>query len=458
MEDIPDLDIDMIERFNLPIPRYTSYPTVPVWNGKYTSEDHARTLTDVADDASDLSLYIHLPFCERRCSFCGCNTYITRRESHFRSYLNHLKEEIENVVEYIGDGRKYSQFHIGGGTPSYFPAELLHELLEFVDSKFTPTSDAEKSVEMHPSVTTDDRTLTFLNHGFNRFSMGVQDFDPLVQKKINRHQTFEETKYLIEFSRDHGIESINLDLIYGLPFQSKKGFSQSLDLIHELRPERLAVYSYAHLPKIFRHQGIFPLEVLPRGTNKLELFLLAREKLLEFGYLPIGFDHFALKDDELWTAYTSNDLNRNFMGYTTHAGSDLIAFGFSAISDVNGAYSQNHKTLDKYYAGVWNDKFPILKGLRLNESDLMRKEAIVRWLCQFYVDPEEIMNKYGTSADSLIKDINDGFPQYEKEGLVYRDGEVWRATALGKVFARLPASVMDEYLNSKNRGGFSKSI
>ena len=453
-----ELDVKTIERYNLPVPRYTSYPTVPYWKEGISPDQYKQILAKANIKDKPLSLYIHLPFCERRCSFCGCNTHITKRKDRLISYAESLKKEIRNIARILSNRRIYSQFHIGGGTPTYYPPEALDDLLTYVETLFKGTPDAERSIEIHPSVTSEEHIDTLIKHGFNRISMGVQDFDPLVQEKIHRYQTYEETEHIISYARKQGVTSINIDLIYGLPYQTKPGFSNTMTLIHQLKPDRLAVYSYAHLPSVFRHQAIFPEESIPKGKDKFELFLLARQALIEGGYKQIGFDHFALPQDELWHAYLNGDLQRNFMGYTTHAGTDLLAFGYSGISELGNAYVQNTKTLRKYQEDIEKHGVSPNKGLILAEDDMIRKFAIRKWLCQYRVSTQELREKFGEKASDLIKSIEIHFPSYEKEGLVVRKDGEWLATDLGRLFARIPASSMDAYVKKHASALFSKAI
>ena len=454
-----ELDIKTIERYNRPVPRYTSYPTVPYWKKTFSPTQYLSVLEQANTKNEPLSLYIHLPFCERRCSFCGCNTVITRRLDPMRNYLNHLKKEIRFIASNLPNRRKYSQFHIGGGTPTYYPPEMLDELLTHVESLFNAIPDTEKSIEIHPSVTSTKHIDVLIKHGFTRLSLGVQDFDPLVQEKIHRYQTYEETKAIIDYARTQGVHSINIDLIYGLPYQTPEGFSKTMTLINTLRPERLAVYSYAHLPQIFKHQSIFPDESIPKGADKFKLFLIARNALLEQGYEQIGFDHFALPSDELFLAYKHGGLQRNFMGYTTRAGTDLLAFGYSGISDFGNAYVQNSKSLSEYTKNINEHGISPQRGLLLTSDDVIRKTAINEWLCNFKVDTENLYQRFGEDAIPLIKDIDTHFPSFQEAGLVTKKQNEWHATLLGRLFARIPASSMDAYLKNKSSViQFSKAI
>ncbi len=456
-----ELSVEIIQKFDRPVPRYTSYPTVPFWKNDYGPQQFLDAIEKAGQKQEPLSIYFHIPFCERRCAFCGCNTHITKRKSRGTEYLDTLLQiEMKTISERLGERRKYSQLHLGGGTPTFLTPKQLQRLFTTFNETFEPVKHAEQSIEIHPSVTTEEHILTLLDNGINRLSLGVQDFDPLVQEKIRRYQTFEETKHIIEFARDHGVLSINIDLIYGLPYQTKQGFKKTMELINQIRPDRLAVYSYAHLPKIFKHQSIFPEDKIPRGKEKLELFLIARNSLIENGYRQIGFDHFALPTDDLWKAYKEETLQRNFMGYTTKAGTDLIAFGYSSISDINNTYAQNTKDLWKYHELTKKYGVSTIRGIKLTPDDVARKDAIMTWLCQFKINTKELRDKHKSAAEALIKDIETHFPTYEKIGLTERVApEQWKATALGRLFARVVAASLDKYIkNGTPDVLFSQSI
>ncbi len=454
-----ELTVELIEKFNKPVPRYTSYPTVPYWTTSFGPNKYLKTIEKASESLGPLSLYIHVPFCERRCLFCGCNTYITRRRDRSVEYLKTLFKEIRTIAKLLKDRTSYSQFHIGGGTPTHLSPDQLQSLLSFIDERFEPVKDVEKSIEIHPSVTTKEHIDVLIENGFNRLSLGVQDFDPIVQARINRFQTFEETRDLVEYAREQGVISTNFDLIYGLPYQTPDGFAKTLEQVKSIKPERLAVYSYAHLPQVFRHQSQFPPESIPKGREKLALFLLARRKLLDHGYRQIGFDHFALPNDELWKAYQESTLQRNFMGYTTKAGTDLVAFGYSGISDVQSTYAQNSKILGEYHQLVEKFGVATIRGIQLSGEDVARKDTIMTWLCQFQFERKELLAKHGEEGQRVIEDAEHFFPRFEELGLVRRTRNGWVATDLGRIFARIVAAALDSYLNKKKVDiTFSQSI
>ena len=375
-------------------------------------------------------------------------------------YLELLEKEIKQVTKYLGTDKKISQLHIGGGTPTHLEPKQLNQLMDIVESNFTLIKGAEQSIEVHPSVTTFEHIDVLKSRGFNRLSMGVQDFDPLVQEKINRYQTFEETKNLIEYARQQNFLSINTDLIYGLPYQSHEGFADTLQKIVEIKPDRLAVYSYAHLPTVMKHQSIFPIEVIPVGPNKMNLFLQARNTLLDNGYEAIGFDHFSLPTDELYLAEQNKSLLRNFMGYTTQAGRDMVAVGFSSISDVTHGYSQNTKNYPQYVDMIENNGFAIVKGLTLSEEDVVNKEAIMKFMCQYTFDPKPMSEYYNTiNKQDHMTEVLQYLDHFIDINMLTKTNGVYEATELGKVFARIVASTFDTYIkNSVKVHAYSKAV
>ena len=389
MEDQLRLTAELIQKFDIPVPRYTSYPMVPFWSDKYTVTDHVKHLELASHSNDPLSIYIHIPFCTRRCFFCACNVQITTNPQLPEKYLLSLVKEIKTVAKYLEPRTKVSQLHLGGGTPTHLTPIQLEMLMSILEEHFDFLPDAEKSIEVHPSVTTPKHLETLAEHGFTRLSAGIQDFDSYVQEKIYRFQTYEVTANLFQRARELGFISINGDLIYGLHYQTHDGFSNTLYKILDISPDRLAIYSYAHLPKQIKHQSIFPLEVIPTGNDKLELFLKAREFLLENNYKQVGFDHFSLSSDDLWQSYTNGTLQRNFMGYTTHAGTDLVAMGYSAISDVAESYAQNSKSLPEYHDMIEKFGLATVRGLSLSEQDILHKQIIETWMCQYYIDLED---------------------------------------------------------------------
>lgn len=445
------LSLDLIEKFNVPVPRYTSYPMVPHWSNEYKIQDHVHHLRKASESNQPLSLYVHIPFCHRICFFCACNVKITTRPELPKKYLETLETEANIVANHLDNRRTLSQLHIGGGTPTHLTPKQLKSLMTAIKDKFSLTKNAELSIEIHPSVTTTDHLKILADEGFNRISMGVQDFDSEVQFKINRHQTYEETVHIISEARDLNFKSVNIDLIYGLPYQTIEGFRDTINKIKDIRPDRLAIYSYAHLPKQIKHQSIFPDDTIPKGREKLQLFLLAREMLIDYEYELIGFDHFCLPSDDLWNAYQNHSLRRNFMGYTTQAGTDLVSLGFSAISDVAGSYAQNSKNLNEYTKLIETHGLATVRGLKLSQEDLICREAIITWMCQNTFNPKHVKQKYtNNTVEPLINKIVANLEQWEAIGLAMSNSEGdWKATELGQIFARIVATSFDQYLPKK---------
>jgi oxygen-independent coproporphyrinogen III oxidase len=446
------LTSEEIEKYNIRAPRYTSYPTVPNWNkDDFTPTDYLKFLEEIKEINDPLSLYIHIPFCARRCLFCACNTIITSRPERSSNYLSYLKKEILAVSNILADNRKVMQLHLGGGTPTHFTPEELDDLFSFISDKFQFENNAEKSIEVHPTVTNNRHIDVLSDYNFNRISMGVQDFTKVVQEKLNRYQTYEETIELINSARSNGFEGVNVDLIYGLPYQTFEGFMSTIDQIFNLKPDRIAMYSYAHFPQIYRHHKGIPLDVIPSGENKLDIFLAARQKLLDNSYKQVGFDHFSVEGDELWTSFQNQTLRRNFMGYSTKAGLDLVAFGWSGISELRNSYAQNSKNMEEYQLLI--DKFGVatIKGHKMTKEDIIRKEIIMNILCQIEVDFTKIEKKMDVSLDYLKIEANKRLTELEKEGFVINHDNKLSLTQKGQIFARIVASVFDEYLSNEHK-------
>ncbi|MEE8497851.1 MAG: oxygen-independent coproporphyrinogen III oxidase, partial [Acidimicrobiia bacterium] len=377
-----DLSPELLERYDRPGPRYTSYPTAIEFTEDFQTEAYAERLSAFqAEPDAPLSLYTHLPFCESRCSFCACHVVVTKRQSVADAYLARVEREAQIVVEHLGEGRPLLQYHWGGGTPTYYPAETLARLHRSLTRWFDVQPGAEIAAEVDPRVTTREHLETMWDLGFNRLSFGVQDFDPTVQELIGRGQTTEETIQLYETARDLGYPSINLDLVYGLPGQTENTVSATLDSVVLLRPDRLAIYSFAYVPWMRPHQRRIPEEDLPDRELKFQLRSMIAERLTGAGYRAIGMDHFALPDDELSIAADAGTLTRNFMGYSTRSGAGVVALGTSGISDISGAYAQNHRRLADYYSAIDAGELPVERGYRLTDDDLVRRYIITELMC-----------------------------------------------------------------------------
>ena len=456
-----DVSLDLLRRYNVPGPRYTSYPTAPVWKENFTPLDYGRILEESASAAkpAPLSLYVHLPFCEKLCYFCGCTVVITGREHALEdSYLETLEREIDWVADRVGAGRGVIQFHLGGGTPTYFAPERLLRLGRKFHDRFHFAEDAEIGVEVDPRVTTREHLLALAKLGFNRLSMGVQDFEPRVQIAINRVQPYEDTRRLAELARELGFPSINLDLIYGLPFQTANSFSETIDRVLEIGPDRLAVYSYANVPWMKKHQSVLQAH-LPDERTKFEIFRTALARLTQAGYEYVGMDHFARPTDELARARADRTLYRNFQGYTTKAGTDLIGFGMSAIGSVHHSYVQNRRDLGPYREAVAREGAATFRGFRLSDDDRLRRTVIQNLLCHCVLVKREIEREFGIRFDDYFSEALQRLAPCADDGLVELGVEEIRATALGRVFLRNLAMPFDAYLEKDaSRPLFSRTL
>ena len=445
-----DVSLDLLRRYNVAGPRYTSYPTAPMWKQDVTPVDYSRILQDsgVADSPVPLSLYVHLPFCEKLCYFCGCTVVITgTHHVPETAYLELLEREIDWVAARVGGGRTAVQLHWGGGTPTYFPPALLDRLGRRIFDRFAFAPDAEIGVEVDPRVTTRDHLETLAGLGFNRLSMGVQDFDPRVQAAINRIQPYEETRRLVEDARSLGFSSLNIDLIYGLPHQTPESFSATIDRVLEIGPDRLAVYSYANVPWMKKHQTVLEAR-LPDEATKFEIFRTALARFTAEGFEYIGMDHFARPDDELARARRDRTLHRNFQGYTTKAGTDLIGFGMSAIGSVGAHYVQNRRELQAYSQAVRESGAASFRGVRLSADDLLRRAVIGSLLCHGVVVKAEIQDRFGVDFDAYFSGALERLQPCAADGLVEITPREIRATALGRVFLRNLAMPFDTYLEA----------
>jgi oxygen-independent coproporphyrinogen III oxidase len=391
---------DLVRAFDRPGPRYTSYPTAVEFTDRFGERAYLERLDEAAAlEAEPLSLYVHLPFCQSRCSFCGCSVVVTEKRWVAARYLEFLKRELAMLGARLNGRRHVVQHHWGGGTPTYFEPAQLADLFASVTRYFDVDPHGELAIEIDPRVTTAEHIDTLRALGFNRLSLGVQDCAAEVQAAIGRNQSESQTRSLLARAREAGFESINIDLIYGLPFQTLETFGRTLDAIVDMRPERLAVYSYAHVPWIRGNQKRLDPRDLPPAPLKFELFTVALDKLLAAGYVQIGMDHFAVPSDELVHAAAAGTLHRNFMGYTTRPAPDMLGAGVSAIGEVRHAFAQNTKKLSTYYAALDGGRFPIERGLALGTDDLVRRFVITQLMCNFTVGKADVEARFGVSFD-----------------------------------------------------------
>lgn len=457
---VADVSVDLLHRYNVPGPRYTSYPTAPVWREGLGPADYEAILTEssAASRPAPLSLYLHIPFCESLCYFCACTVVISGNHSVEEPYLSLLEKEIDWVSDRTGREREVIQLHWGGGTPTYLAPERITRLAEKLRSRFRFAPDAEVGVEVDPRVTTTAHLTALRNAGFNRLSMGVQDFDPAVQKAVDRIQTYEGTRALVESARELGFDSVNMDLIFGLPLQTPESFRTTIERILEIGPDRLAVYSYANVPWMKKHQKLLEAR-LPSEREKFEIFRTALARFSEAGYEYIGMDHFARPDDELSRARRNRTLHRNFQGYTTKAGTDLIGMGLSAIGAVGDAFIQNQRTLPDYRRAVDAEGTATFRGFRLSFDDRLRREVIGNLLCHGVIVIPEIERDYGIDFGAYFAGALERLAACAADGLVEISSTEVRATPLGRVFLRNLAMPFDAYLTEfPERPTFSRTL
>jgi oxygen-independent coproporphyrinogen-3 oxidase len=438
---------ELLRRYDRPGPRYTSYPTALEFHEGVDNAAYARALEHAAAQRAPLSFYLHLPFCEERCLFCGCNVVITKKREVARRYVDVLAREIREVARRLGARRRVSQYHWGGGTPTYLDPEQIRGLHRVFAAEFNLEPDAEMAVEADPRVTTAEHLRALREMGFNRLSFGVQDFAREVQREVKRVQSFEQTEALVAEARGLGFDSINLDLIYGLPRQTPQSFRKTLELVRRLRPERVAVYSYAHVPWLKGHQRRIRTELLPDPKTKLSLFASAISVLREAGYLSIGMDHFALPEDELGRGAANGTLGRNFMGYTVRSAPDLIACGLSGIGSVGGAFFQNRRKLHDYERAVEEDGLAVERGYVSTPEDRLRQYVISSLMCSFKLDFSELERRFGVRFSEAFARESQELEPLEADGLVRRVEAGLVVTDAGRLFVRNVCMVFDAHLS-----------
>ena len=459
----PLFDADLLRRYDTPGPRYTSYPTAPQFSGDFGAQqlrEHARA-SNQQEHARPLSLYVHIPFCTSPCFYCGCNRVITRDKARGEVYLDYLYREIARMAPLFDSGRPVVQLHFGGGTPNFLtPAQIADCVAELRSQfSFAPRETMDFSIELDPRFVTPDDIAELAKVGFNRASLGVQDFDPKVQKAVNREQSVEDTLAIVAACREHGMRSVNIDLIYGLPKQTPESFQRTLQQVSSLKPDRIALYAYAHLPQRFKPQRRIHAADLPRAEDKIGMLSTAIEAFGQAGYDYIGMDHFALHHDSLAVAKRQGRLHRNFQGYSTHPDSDLIALGVSAIGKVGAHYCQNAKTLDEYYDALRAGELPIVRGLTLSRDDHVRRAVIMAVMCQGRVDYESIELAYLIDFKQYFEAELRLLEPLVESGLVQMESDGVRVTPLGWYFVRAVGMVFDRYIQAdKTLERFSRII
>ncbi|MEO6226452.1 MAG: oxygen-independent coproporphyrinogen III oxidase [Thermomonas sp.] len=442
---------DLLRRHDRPGPRYTSYPTAP----QFTNTFGEQALRDVAMASNGdpiprrLSLYVHVPFCNSPCFYCGCNRIITRDTTRSDTYLVRLYREIALVAPLFDRDREVIQLHFGGGTPNFMSPAQLHEVVDTLRShfRFSEADERDISIELDPRFVNASDIGELAKAGFNRASFGVQDFDPEVQVAVNRIQSVEETRAVVDACRANGFKSVNVDLIYGLPKQNLEGFARTLDIVADMRPDRVAVYGYAHMPQLFKAQRQLNAFDLPEAETRLGLLQLAIERLTTAGYLYIGMDHFALPDDELALAQARGGLHRNFMGYTTHADSDLVGLGVSAISHIGDSFSQNPRDLMSWQVALDEGRLPVFRGMRLDEDDQLRADLIQQLMCQGEIPMRALERRYGIDFNAYFADALAKLQPLVDDGLARIETDRITVTSRGRLLLRNIAMCFDRYLN-----------
>ena len=454
---IPDATL---RRYDVPGPRYTSYPTAPAWGDAFGEGDYVSALTKSAASKGPLSVYVHLPFCESLCVYCGCNVVITKRRDVARSYLDDLFREIDRVAELCGaSSRETVQVAWGGGTPTYLEPDQVEELMARIARRFPLAKDAEVGIEVDPRVTTREHVKAIVRAGFNRISMGIQDFDPAVQEEIHRVQPFEMTRDFIGWCRDEGLASINVDLVYGLPLQTVTSFERTIDLVlGDLRPDRVSAFSYAHVPWLKPAQKKFDEATIPHGPEKFAIFRRLVERMTGAGYEFVGMDHFALPGNELAVAQREGRLWRNFQGFTTKSGTDLVGLGVTSIGQVAGAFAQNEKELGAWGARVRGSGLSTTKGMWIGDDDLVRQRIIHQVMCAYRLSKSAIEREFGIDFDARYGDAITRLAPLADDGMVVLNDDGFELTSWGRVFVRNVCMLFDAHLPQPGQRAFSRTL
>jgi oxygen-independent coproporphyrinogen-3 oxidase len=458
---VDDQILSILKQFDKPGPRYTSYPTAPLFSAEYTAQRFESDLVgNNQNNEGPISLYLHIPFCDTLCYFCGCNTIITRNRTQIAEYLVALKKEIDRAARCINPKRTVVQMAWGGGTPSYLSPSEIDDLSQFIRGRFRFADDAEISVEIDPRELTFDHLKAFVDGGANRFSLGVQDFAEDVQKAVNRIQPEQLTRDAIAWSRELGIKSINIDLIYGLPLQTVDSFKRALEKVLQLSPERIAVFNFAYVPWMKPHQKLLHKEDLPAAESKLHLLQLSINTLMNAGYVYIGMDHFAKPTDELAVEQKRKALHRNFQGYSIKAGADLFGFGMTAISHFGNVYAQNAKTLPEYYSSVHGGTFATVLGYKMTRDDEIRKFVIMRLMCDLELDKRDIERRFGIVFDEYFAEALEKLQEFIPLDLLSIESDRLLIRDAGRFVIRNIAMCFDAYLPklAKEKPIFSRTV
>ena len=453
-----DLTPELITRMDRPGPRYTSYPTAPVFSPTFGEVAYADALKAAGERDAPLKLYVHLPFCERLCTYCACNVVVRKHIGIAADpYVARVMREADLVLAHLGRGKKVARLHLGGGTPNYLLRPQMLQLLAGLRERFAFTDDAELSLEVDPRHVEDGQLAWLKSLGFNRVSFGIQDFDQDVQQAIGRRQTLEETLRAISDARAAGFPSVNVDLVYGLPGQDRERFGRTLDRILEIRPDRLAIFSFAYVPEVKPHQKKLPADRMPGPRDKAAFLVDAMSRLVDAGYVQVGMDHFALPDDALARSYADGSLQRSFQGYEPGPAMDTLGLGLTSIGDIGGAYVQNHHRLKEYEAAVDAGILPVERGWTRTFEDEVRRTAIWDLMCRFRLDYRAFADRFEVDHDAYFGEAHAALEGLADEGLVeLSDGGV-EVTELGRVFVRNVAMIYDAYLPGQ-RARFSRTV
>ncbi len=451
-------DRDLIKKYDRPGPRYTSYPPATEFTESVTEEDYKKKLLESNKRKTPLSLYFHIPFCESGCYYCGCNIIISHRKGIERPYLERVYKEMDMLVPLIDKSRKVVQLHWGGGTPNYLDSQEIEEFMGEIRKRFEFDEDAEISIEIDPRYATDEQLETIRRVGFNRISMGLQDLDERVQRAVNRIQPYSLMVDIMRKLRDLGFQSINIDLIYGLPYQTRESFERTVEKVIELDPDRVAVYSFAYVPWVKPIQKHIDPKTLPSPEEKLNILEMVIEKFQDAGYVYIGMDHFAKPTDELAIAQKEGKLWRNFQGYTTKKGVELIGIGATSIGMLYDSYFQNYKTLRDYNNAIDSGRLATFRGYILNDDDFIRREVIMDIMCNLGVEFEKIEKMFNIKFEDYFEKELEELKELEEDGLIEIKNRKIKITPVGRMLIRNVAMVFDVYLRNKKELKFSRTI
>ncbi len=454
------IDFKKFEKYSRPGPRYTSYPTAPEFHTNFTQEDLIERYKSQSDDRP-LSLYIHIPFCRSACYFCGCNVIFTSKEDKKTRYIDYLKKELDILSKHLNTNRTVTQMHFGGGTPTFLSPQQLKEVIDAIKATFPNFApDAEVSCEVDPRYFTKEHMDVLKGAGTNRLSFGVQDLDPKVQETIHRIQPYETTQNVVKIARDTGINSVNVDLIYGLPYQTKESFRKTIEQIIKLDPDRLAIFNYAHVPWMMKTQRKFDETTFAPPSTKLEILKDTIDFFTTNGYKMVGMDHFAKPEDELFKAIEKGELHRNFQGYTTKGGADLIGIGVTSIGDGVDYYVQNFKDLKSYEEAIDNGNLPVFKGYSLNDDDILRQYVIMELMSNFSLDIKRCEAQFNVNFKEYFSDALDALQEFKEAELLTLTDDKIEVNQTGSMLIRNIAMVFDAYLNNipEDKRRFSKTI